>query len=279
MRKTRILFSNNGSITDLTPDLNNYHLGDFTLDDFAFGEDYLYIGNIAPFNHFYLKLATANTESLSVDVQYWSGTQWRSVVEVIDETNGLTQSGFITFVPDRDHAWIQSDTNGTGQTITGLTNVTIYDKYWIRLVLSANPSVTTKISWLGQKFSTDNDLGSEYPELLSTNVKTSFEAGKTDWEEQHVRAAELIVAELTKANIIYSKSQILERHTFMLPSVSKVAEMAYVNFGDDFADQAQNARAEFKSRIQKGIYDIDLNADAELDTFESNMSNQGFMSR
>lgn len=279
MRKTRILFSNNGSITDLTPDLNNYHLGNFVLDDFAFAEDYIYIGNIAPFNHFYLKMATANTENLSIDVQYWSGSQWRSVVEVIDETSGLTESGFITFVPDRDHAWIMSDTNGTGQTITGLSNVTIYDKYWIRLVLSANPSVTTSLSWIGQKFSTDEDLGSEYPELLSTNVKTSFEAGKVDWEEQHVRAAEIIVAELIKAKVIFSKNQILERHTFMLPSVSKVAEMAYMNFGDDFSDQAQTARAEFKSRIQKGIYDVDSNSDAELDTFETHSSQQGFMSR
>lgn len=279
MRKTRILYSNNGTITDLTPDLNNYHGANFSMSDFTAAEDYLYIGNIAPFNHFFMKLAASNTENLNLTVQYWSGSQWRSVVEVIDETNGLTGSNFVTFVPDRDHAWIHADTNGTGQQITGLTGVTIYDKYWIRISLSADPSTNTSLKWIGQKFSDDNDLSSEYPELISENVKASFEAGKTDWEEQHVRSAELIVAELIKAKIIYSKGQILERGTFMLPSVSKVAEMAYSNFGDDFLDQTNNARAEYKDRMQKGIYDVDLNSDAELDSFESHMSNQGFMSR
>lgn len=280
MRKTRILYSNNGVITDLTADINNYHAGEFSFNGFVAAEDYLYIGNIAPFNHFYMKLDVVNTEALSLNVHYWSGSQWRSVIEVMDETNGLTESGFLTFVPDRNHAWINSDTNGTGQTITGLENITIYDKYWVRVSLSANPSSTAALSWIGQKFSNDDDLGSEYPELLNQNVKASFESGKTDWEKQHVRAAELIVAELIKANIIYSKNQILERSTFMLPSVSKVGELIYSSFGDDYIDQANNARAEFKSRMQKGIYDIDSNSDGELDPFESSMgSKQGFMSR
>lgn len=279
MRKTRILYSNNGSLTDLTSDINDYHADSFSLNGFSASEDYLYVGNIAPFNHFYLKLDTVNSNSLNLTIEYWSGTQWRPVVETIDETSGLSRSGYVTFVPDRDFAWIQSDTNGTGQTITGLTGVTIYDKYWIRITLSADPSATSELAWIGQKFSNDNDLGSEYPELISSNVKASFESGKVDWEEQHVRAAEIIVSDLIKARIIYSKGQILERQTFMLPSVSKVAEMIYMNFGDDYTDQALAARNEFKARIQKGIYDVDLNKDGELDPFESNRFNQGFLSR
>lgn len=278
MRQTRILYSDNGTITDLTSDINNYHAGSFSLNGFSETQDFIYVGNIAPFNHFYLKLGTANSTSLTLDVDYWNGNSWVSMVEIIDDTKGLTESGFLTFVPDKNKSWINADTNGTGQQITGLTSVTIYDRYWVRISLSAAPSAGTELSWVGQLFSSDSDLGSEYPELLSSAVLTSFEAGKTSWEEQSVRAAELVVQDLIRAGIIFSKGQILERHSFMLPSVSKVAELAYSNFGDDYADQKTNARNEYKARMDKTIFDVDLNLDGELQVGEM-ATKQGFMSR
>lgn len=279
MRKTRILYSDNGTISDLSNEVNNFHSESFELSDFVANEDYLYVGNIVPFNHFYLKMATASIASATMSVDYWSGQQWRPVVELIDNTEGLTQDGFITWVPDRDYAWVQSDTGGgSGQEITGLTSVTIYDKYWIRISFNNDLTDACSLSWLGQKFSSDEDLGSEYPELVTSNVLTSFEAGKTSWEEQHVKAAELIVRDLIKQKIIFAKGQILERESFMLPSVSKVAEIIFNSFGDDYQDQKLAARNEYKSRLDKSIYDVDYNLDGELEPGEMS-ARQGFLSR
>jgi len=277
MRQTRIIYSDNSTLSDWGVELNNFHSGTQTFS-FVAAEDYIYVGNVVPFNHFYVKMATASVASSTMSVSYWSGSQWRSAVEVIDETGGLTSDGFVTFVPDRDHGWVNADTNGTGQTVTGLTGVTIYDKYWIRLSFNNDLTASSIISWIGQKFSNDDDLGSEYPELVTSNVLTSFESGKTDWEEQHVRAGELIVRDLIAQKIIYAKGQILERNSFMLASVSKVAELIFTSFGDDYIDQKNAARAEYEKRLNKGIYDVDLNGDGELDPREM-VTRQGFMSR
>lgn len=278
MRTTRVIYSDNGTLTDLTTQLSNYHSGTYTFSNFVAAEDYIYIGNIAPFNHFYLKMGTASVASTTMSVDYWSGDDWQSVVELNDETSGLTQDGFITFVPDRNYGWVDGNTNGQGRQITGLTSLTIYDKYWIRISFNNDLTDNCIISWIGQNFSNDDDLGSEFPDLVRSSVLTAFESGKTNWEEQHIRAAEIIVKDLISKNIIYSKGQILERNSFMLPSVSKVAEIIFNSFGDDYIDQKKAARNEYEQRMNKSIYDIDSNRDGELT--EGEMTNrQGFLKR
>lgn len=277
MRKTRILYSDNGTIVDLTSEINNYHSDSYEFADFVASEDYIYVGNIVPFNHFYLKMATASVASTTMTVEYWTGSVWRPVVELMDETNGLTEDGFVTFVPDRNHVWINSDTSGT-QNVTGLTSVTIYNKYWIRISFNEDLTDACSLSWIGQIFSNDDDLGSEYPELVTANVKTSFESGKTNWEEQHVKAAELIVRDLIKQRIIFDKGQILERESFTLASVSKVAEIIMNSFGDDYTDQKLQAYKEYKRRLDRSIYDVDNNLDGELNPGEM-ATRQGFLRR
>ena len=278
MRTTRVIYSDDGTLTDLTTNLENYHSGTYTFSGFTAAEDYIYIGNIVPFNHFYLKMATASVASTTMSIDYWTGNSWQAVVETIDETSGLTSDGFVTFVPDRDHAWVDANTNGQGRQVTGLTTVTIYDKYWIRISFNNDLTANSIISWVGQKFSDDNDLGSEYPDLTRSNVLTAFESGKTDWEEQHVRAAEIIVDTLITKNVIFAKGQILERRSFMLPSVSKVAEVIYNSFGDDYSDQKKDARNEFEKRMDKSIFDVDSNLDGEL-TYREMTNRQGYMVR
>jgi hypothetical protein len=278
MRTTRVIYSDDGTLTDITTEMANFHTGSYTFSGFTAAEDYIYIGNIVPFNHFYLKMGTASVASSTMSIDYWTGDSWQATVEIDDQTEGLKQDGFVTYVPDRDHAWIDGNTNGQGRQITGLTDLTIYDKYWIRISFSNDLTADSIMSWIGQKFSNDNDLGSEYPDLNRSTVLTAFEAGKTTWEEQHVRAAEIIVNTLISQKIIYAKGQILERSSFMLPSVSKVAELIFNSFGDDYADQKKDARNEFEKRMNKSIYDVDSNLDGEL-TEKEMAARQGFMVR
>ena len=275
---TRIFYSNDGTLTDLSTNLSNYHSGTYTFADFVAAEDYIYIGNIAPFNHFYLKMGTASVASSTMSISYWGGNTWTSAVEVIDETSGLTQDGYVTFIPDRNTGWQSGNTNGQGQTVTGLTSVTVYDKYWIRVAFDTDLTDNCIINWIGQKFSNDDDLGSEFPDLNRSAVLTAFESGKTDWEEQHVRAAEIIVKDLVSKQVIFSKGQVLDRDTFMLPSISKVSEIIYNSFGDDYMDQKKESRTEYSLRMNKSIYDVDSNRDGEL-TINEMSNRQGFMSR
>jgi hypothetical protein len=196
----------------------------------------------------------------------------------VDETKGFTQSGFIYFVPDKDTGWAQESTNDDGSVVTGLTTVKIHDLYWLRIKSSANWSANTILSWVGQKFSDDDDLRSELPDLVRSAMLTSFEAGKTTWEEQHVKAAEIIAQDLVTSNIIDFKEQILIKEEFMLASVQKVAELIYSSFGDDYAVRRENARVEYGKRMNKSIYRVDKNANAILSSAEES-ARQGFLGR
>ena len=274
---TRVIYSDNGTLIDFSTELENYYSGSKSFDLVA-AEDYIYIGSDFPFNHKYLKMDGVNVNSdvaVISDISYWTNNrEWVSAVEVIDETklDGKTfgQSGYITWVTDKEDSWYREDTSGTktNQEVQGLTDIIIYDKYWIRITFSADLTAGTAVSWLGNKFSDDYDLGSEFPELNTTAALSAFKSGKTDWEEQHVRAAQIIINDLKKKNRIDHGNQILERNDLTLMAVSKLAELIYVAYGDDYADNRTAAKNEYIERLNSTFPVIDKNLNARKDRKE-----------
>ncbi len=118
-------------------------------------------------------------------------------------------------------------------------------------------------------FSDDDDLGAEYPDLTRSTVLQAFGGvSKTSWQEQHARAAELIVEDLIKLRVIEQKGQIIDRDTFRTASVSKVAEIIYRARGDDYIDDRVEARNEYQARLNKVIYNVDKDKDGRLDIQE-----------
>jgi hypothetical protein len=273
----RVIYSDNGVLSDFSTELNKYKSGTSTINLVA-AQDYLYIGSRLPFNNLYIKMDTLNTNPSVMTVEYWDGDTWASVVELIDETSGFTSSGYITFAPDRNSSWTLDDTNYDTATITGLENITIYNMHWIRLSFSVNFSSGTKIQWLGTLLSEDNDLYAEFPDFSKTSVKTSFEAGKTSWEEQAVRASSLLVEDLIDNGIIIDAGQILIRSDYKNANVQKTAELIYSAFGDDFVDQKAAAQAEYKRRLDKKIHRVDKNNNAIEDQVEIK-NESGFLKR
>ena len=169
MNDTRILFSDNGTIRDLTTNLSKYKSGTETID-YVTAEDAIYVGSRYPFNGFYLKMgSTVNAVSAEMSIEYWSGRSrsFQSAVEVIDETNAFSNSGHITFVTDKDEGWVREDTSSDqgGQEIEELNTVRIYDRYWAKITFNQTLTVGVELSFVGQKFSNDDDLGAEYPDL------------------------------------------------------------------------------------------------------------------
>lgn len=275
----RILFSDNGVITDISNSVLDYYTGTATIASWAATQDYLYFGAIAPFNHLYVKMSTASVVASNVmTVEYWNGREWIEAFETIDQTSGFTQSGYVTFFPDRNEGWQVESTNDQGESVTGLTTVSIYNLYWARIKLSLSVPLGFAISWAGQKFSNDSDLGSEFPSLVRSSMLISFGATKTDWEEQHVKAAELIVQDLVANSVIDSKEQILVREEFTLSAIQKVAEIIFGALGDDYIDQKRDANTEYRKRLDKSIFRVDKNKDALLG-FQETLARTGFMTR
>jgi hypothetical protein len=274
----RFIYSNNGVLTDFSRDVFRYQTGSAVIPDFIAAQDYFYIGALAPFNHFYFKMLALNLVANELSVSYWDGRVWVNVKNLIDETAGFTKSGFIYFVPDKDKGWLKESTNDKGDQVDGLTSVSIYDMYWIRISSNQNLTANMSFSWIGQKFSDDLDLGAEFPDLNRTTMLQAFGTGKTNWEEQHVKAAEIIIKDLITSEIISLKEQVLLKEEFTLASVQKVAEIIYAAMGDDYIDQKNNAKIEYKERLNKSIYRTDTNENAILDIREHSQRS-GFLNR
>ena len=248
---TRIIFSKAGVLSDLSTTLDDYKAGSSALTVVA-ADDFLLIGAYYPFNSKYFKLGVVASAITVPSVQYWTGSNgWEDAVEVIDETNGMKNSGFISWTPNKDNSWCRDDSDE----ITELTGKTIYDLFWIKMKFSVNATMT--LDWVGELFSNDTDLGAEFPDLLRTQTLDSFETGKTTWEHQHVIAAKVLIDDLKSKKIISHKEQILDRKEFTLPCVQKCASIIYSSFGDDFIDNKKECDIEYAKRINKDIFNID----------------------
>jgi hypothetical protein len=269
----RILFSDNGTISDWTMALNNYNGASKTID-FVAGEDALLIGSKLPFNSLYFKLKELNVISSEVSIEYYSNG-WNSAVEVTDETNGFTQSGHITFVPNKNSTWSMKPDSTE---IAELSSVIIYDQYWLKITFGTTITATTAIQWVGSLFSNDEDLAAEFPDLVKSDVLYSYKANKVDWQEQHVKTAEIIEHDLINKGIIDGSENILARDWYRNAAVQKTAEIIFSAFGDDYADQRLRAREEYGLRLVKRLARVDKNNNAKEEVAETrNVS--GFLSR
>ncbi len=278
----RVYFSDNGTLVDISRKVGKYQSGSYSLD-FVTAEDAIYIGSLVPFNHLYFKLgATVNANAANMTIQTWNGTEFKDVVDIQDETDTgvpLAQSGHITWTPNRLEKWHREHTEDNGiEKITGLGSVTVYDNYWLKVTFDADLSASLEIEWLGQLFSDDEMLGAEFPDLVRSNVLTSFQAGKTDWQEQHVKASELIIQDLVRRGVIFEKGQILDRDKLALASVSKCAEIIFSAFGDDYAEDKIRARNEYEKRVDLSVFHQDKDDDGIIDRHEIG-SRTGFLNR
>lgn len=280
----RTLFSDNGTISDISVNANDYHSGTDTVAMVA-ADDYIFIGSYFPFNHLYIKMgSTVNAVTSAMTIEYWDGESFRGVAELIDETKSsgstFAQSGFITFTPHKKYNWVKEDTVDINDNveITGLGSVKIYERYWIRISVSADFTTGTELSWIGNLFNkNDNTIDGLYPDLALTKTKTAYESGKTDWEEQRVLAAEEIIDDLKKANIIVSAGHILERSDFRLAEVHKVAAIVYNAFGSAREDERAKASSKYKNALAGFAATIDKNANARSDSSErKETSSHGF---
>jgi hypothetical protein len=273
----RVFFSDNGILRDISVNLNKYDEIESNIT-YVSGEDYIYIGSRLPFNSLFFKVITPNELPSNMYVEVWDGDSWEFVNELIDETGAFSKSGYITFTPDRDDGWLMENTSADGGFIPGLETLKIYDKYWMRISFDADLSDPISLTWVGHVFADDLDLTSEYPDLGKSSVKSAFKAGKTNWEEQLVRASEVVIEDLMINRNIIDSSQILDRYDYRSATIQKCAEIIFNAFGDDFVDQKQRAREEYQRRLSIPTKKIDLNANAVEEVYEAR-NTQGWFSR
>jgi hypothetical protein len=273
----RVFFKEGSNITEITKEINRYRSDTYLMS--LATTDAIYIASDFPLNHFFVKMGdVVNAVSSSIVIDYWSSQGWVPVVNQNDYTEAFSQSGFIEFTPDIDNGWLRENTNSSGQSVDGLTSISVYDSYWIKLTVDTTLTNNIELEYIGNKFSDDDDLFSEYPLFNDVTFITAFEASKESWEEQHVRAADLIIQDLKRKRVILSKAQILDRSILNPASVAKVAELIYTAFGRDYVDQKQDAKDEYNRRIDMSQFSVDTNNNAILEPSEL-VTRQGWLSR
>lgn len=266
LTNNRVIFSDNGVLKDISVQMSNISTSSYVLPIVA-AQDYLYIGSDLPFNHRYFEVSVVNANSCSVSVSIWDGNTWNAAVDILDQTSAsnatLAQSGIISWAKDKDEVWGLEETT---EDVTGLTTLKIYDMYWARIAFSADVTNTMALTYIGHKFADDNDLFLYYPDLAASAAMTTYKAGKTNWNEQHVMAAEEIILKLRKDNKVMSPSQILNWQQFNLAAVHKCAEIIFRGFGDDYKDNKDLALKEYYKALS--CLDLDKDVDGKLDKDE-----------
>lgn len=264
LRNNRVILSKNGTLTDLSVNASNFLSGTNVINIVA-ATDKLYLGSDLPFNHRWFEVSVVNALASVPSVKLWNGSEWKAAVDVVDETQStsgkvFSQSGIISWSPDRDEAsWVRQQST---EDIAALTSLRIYDAYWAEMSFSGDLTGTTALGYVGHKFSKDENLFSQYPELENSTLMTAFKAGKTTWNDQTFEAAEYIIQELRSKGVVFSKNQILDWSIFKNASVHKTAEIAFRAFGDDYSDNLMQAKKDFKEAMDLKAFNVDQNANA-----------------
>lgn len=284
-RKQRVIWDDNGTLVDCSPELNGFRSLSKALSIVA-AQDKLYIGAELPFNHKYFDVATASTIDSVMTAQIWDGSTWRAVVDLKDETQAtggktLSGSGLVSWAVDlQQSGWTRVFDTGaeSASTFGVLTGLRIFNLYWMRITFSGATAAT--LNYVGERFSSDLDLTGLYPDLGQSALKTAFGAGasKTDWNEQAFAAAEAIVAHLRRENILIRREQIMDTSLFNEASIHKTAAIIYRGMGNGHATQRDLAEQEYKRALPTKYPEVDKDASGHASACEKT-SNTTWLTR
>jgi hypothetical protein len=263
----RVILYKSGTFSDITVKVNEWNNGktaDITMDP----GDYLYIASFLPFNHKYLSFQTVSVAQLVPIIELCAGrTEWNTVADQLDYTDGFRESGILQFTPQYDEKGWGIIGKSTTE-VDDLANApVVYQSYWMRI--SFDDPAAFELKYIGQKFSSDVDLFEEYPNLRQTAILSGWATGKTDWDDQHLLAATYISKEMVQRGLIFTNNQILDISTLRNPAVHKTASIIYSGLGaKNYEAEIKLAAQNFETAMTQKIFQVDLNANAVKDRGE-----------
>lgn len=270
----RVIFSDNGTLVDITKKVSGA-FAESVVVDYTAGQDYIYVGQVLPFNHLYFNFSALNTITSTMNVEFWDGQTWSQMVDIRDQTEGFKKAEHSFWSVPRDESWVKELDSFD---VTGLETTEIYNMYWSRISFSVTLDVTTAISYIGQLYSTDQDLYGYYPDLQQSTLKDQYQTGKTDWREQGVLAAENIISYLRAKNIIKADASIMRPDLLETASIHKTAEIIFGAFGEAYRDDRNTAKKAFEDSINMKFFQTDVDKNGRLNEFDRVIST-GSLSR
>jgi hypothetical protein len=266
----RVFFADNGTLTDRSLEARG---GGFTATIVA-AEDYIYLGQMYPFNSFYVDISSAQANASVLSIEYWEGNTWAAAVDVLDETSSsgvtLAQSGVVRFTTDDEERWQRVQDTSEETSLGDLENATIYDMYWIRMKFSAD-TTATGISQISYKFTDDDTLSGLDPDI--DQYLTNWESGKTNWTEQIILASTQVTIDLKKNGLLDDVAQLLriDREIELLTAYKTLITIYSGLGGDKFNQKKADTVLTYNDLIGGITVAVDKDGDGLLDRSELNV--------
>jgi len=275
----RVIHEDDTTLTDLTLAAQN---SDTMALPLVSAEDYVYIGQHFPFNNWFTDINTANSNAATWSIDVWDGSAWQAAVDILDETTvgGVpwSRSGVLQFSPDRDEGWVRTLDTSDSDGPTGLTGLKLYNLYWMRVKPSANLSAGTILNTFGYRFANTQMLDGIDPEL--SNYLTSWESGKTDWDEQLQLGSEHVISDMKSRGMVVHPGQILRIDEVGLATAYKtLIDIIYPVLGPDFDSRKEDYQKAYNKLMSIKRFTIDQNLDGQEDAREVSNTPQGVMVR
>lgn len=268
-RTQRVIWSDNGTLRDITAALSDYRAATQTIGLVA-ADDKIYIASELPYNSRYFEVSSANAAASTVSVEIWQGSDWQAARDVIDETAAsgasMAQSGLISFAMDIDNAGWHCER--ISNAIPALTGTYIYNMYWARFTWSGNWTGTTALKYIGQLFAADDQVFTCYPDLANTDLMAAWETGKTSWREQAFAASDEIVRDMRRRGVIMRRDQIFDTSLLLDACVHKTAAIVYGGLGSAYAEAYARAVKRYDDAMSLKHFEVDMDANGEVSAAE-----------
>lgn len=259
----RVLYFNGTTLSDLSLD-NQDESANVTLA--LSSTKYLYVGQKSPFTSLFFYINTVNAVTATLSIEYWDGTQWRAVADMLDGTltggKTLARSGTLKWYRDPDYSWgIVDDTTENGSP-TELSTIRIFDMYWMRINASDALTSGANAKQIAYTFTSTQELNNYDVEI--SGFYASFETGKTDWIREILTASKLTLMEMKRRGLAQYNGQLVSMDDFAIPTTFKCLELIYSNLGPSYAERKKWAGEEFAKSLNVQRPVIDNNKDGQI---------------
>lgn len=263
----RVIHKDNATLSDISRLMSDPHAGTWPFA-VVVAEDALYLGSDMPFNHRFFLISAVNAQAGALSVAVWDGEQFTACEDVQDFTQGtngvpFSQSGIVRWALPQNVGW---GAVYDSSEISELSTVKAKANYWVKITFSAAFSFTAK--YVGFAFARDLDLSVYYKDLTTDRARTAYNNGTsmTNWESVHCVAAEEIIRDLRRKEIVWSPNQILSPEIFTDAACHKLAEIVYSSFGNE--ERTEFAQAKYREAMAKMVFDVDKDGDGRLSARE-----------
>lgn len=227
-----------------------------------------YIGYQYKFASRYIHMGTVNTNTVTTTVEYWNGTAWTAVDDVMDQTNGFKNSGFLSWVNKSD--WQVKNVSPMDSDI---------ELYWVKVTVSGSLSAGTTLQAVLNLYCDDGLLRAYYPELITDT--RYLPSSRTDFVEQYQAAKDLVVLRLKQRRLIDHDGQVIDPNDVSIAATHAAAWiiLSPIASNDAMKSMADDALDKFNHEIQSLTLGVDYNKDGIVTEAERTVMSVPFVYR